>query len=94
MQLTLRIDYGNGPEEVTTSLWAIVAWERKYKTKASQLAQGVAIEDLAYLAYESLRAEKRTVPAVFDDFLRKCVAPPEIVSSEARPTKGEADDDS
>jgi hypothetical protein len=31
MKLTLKVDSGEGPYEVTTSLYVIVQWERKYK---------------------------------------------------------------
>ena len=91
MQLTLRVDTGDGPQDVTTNLWAIVAWERKYKTKASKMAEGLGMEDLAYLAYEASKANKVTVPAVFDDYLRRIVTL-DVVSSDDRPTHGAPDD--
>lgn len=92
MQLTIRVDTGDGPQEVTTTLWAIVAWERKFKTKASKMSEGMGMEDLAYLAYESARAAKITVPAVFDDYLKRIVSL-DVVSSDERPTRGEPDAD-
>lgn len=91
MQLTLRVDTGDGPQDVTTNLWAIVAWERKYKTKASKMAEGLGMEDLAYLAYEASKANKVTVPAVFDDYLRRIVTL-DVVSSDDRPTHEAPDD--
>jgi len=91
MQLTLRVDTGDGPQDVTTNLWAIVAWERKYKTKASKMAEGLGMEDLAYLAYEASKANKVTVPAVFDDYLRRIVTL-DVVSSDDRPTREEPAD--
>lgn len=93
MQLTIKVDTGDGPQEVTTTLWAIVAWERKFKTKASKMSEGMGMEDLAYLAYESARAAKLTTPAVFDDYLKRIVSL-EIVSSDERPTRGGPDADS
>lgn len=92
MQITLRVDTGDGPREVTTNLWAIVAWERKFKTKASKMSDGLGIEDLAYLAYEASRAEKLTVPAVFDDYLRRIISL-DVVASDDRPTGAAPDDD-
>ncbi len=74
MQLTIRVDTGEGPQEVTTNLWVLVAWERKYKAKASQMAQALGMEDLAFMAYEASRQAKMTVPAVFDDYLKKIVS--------------------
>lgn len=91
MQLTLRVDTGDGPQEVTTNLWAIVAWERKYKTKASKMAEGLGMEDLAYLAFEASKANKITVPAVFDDYLRRIVSL-DVVASDDRPTDEAPDD--
>ncbi len=91
MQLTLRVDTGDGPQEVSTNLWAIVAWERKYKTKASKMAEGLGMEDLAYLAYEASKAQKITVPAVFDDYLRRIVTL-DVVGSDDRPTPEAPDD--
>lgn len=87
MQLTIRVDTGEGPQEVTTNLWVLVAWERKYKAKASQMAQALGMEDLAFMAYEASRQAKMIVPAVFDDYLKKIVSL-EVVSNTDRPTDG------
>jgi len=87
MQLTIRVDTGEGPQDVTTNLWVLVAWERKYKAKASQMAQALGMEDLAFMAYEASRQAKMTVPAVFDDYLKKIVSL-EVVSNTDRPTDG------
>lgn len=87
MQLTISVDTGEGPQEVTTNLWVLVAWERKYKAKASQMAQALGMEDLAFMAYEASRQAKMTVPAVFDDYLKKIVSL-EVVSNTDRPTDG------
>jgi hypothetical protein len=82
MQLTLKLDIGNGPYEVTTNLWCAVQWERKYKRKMSDLAQGIGAEDLAYLAFEASKLHGVTVPVVFDDFIKKLAAMPEVVEQE------------
>jgi hypothetical protein len=74
MKLTLKVDSGEGPYEVTTSLYVIVQWERKYKRKMSDLAQGIGAEDLAYLAFEASKLHGVTVPVVFDDFIKKLAA--------------------
>jgi hypothetical protein len=73
MNLTLRIDMGEGPLEVTTNLYVMVAYERKFKRKASDMANGIGIEDLLYLAYESCKLHKIVVPVAFDDFVKKCL---------------------
>lgn len=71
MKLTLELSFNDGTtQQVTTNLFAVVAWERKYKRKASDLAQGIGIEDLAFLAYESSKAHGVVVPIIFDDYVK------------------------
>ena len=50
MQLTLKVTFDDRVETVTTNMMTIVMWERKYKRKASQIADGIGVEDLSYLA--------------------------------------------
>ena len=73
MKLTLRVDQGDGPVEVTTNLFTIVAWERKFKTKASNIANGIGMEDLAFMAHTALQQNGVVVPIVIDDFIKKIV---------------------
>jgi len=73
MKLTLRVDQGDGPIEVTTNLFTIVAWERRFKTKASNIANGIGLEDLAFLAHTALQQIGVVVPIVLDDFIKKVV---------------------
>ena len=81
MKITLAVDLGEGPFEVTTNLFVVVQYERKFKRKASDMANGVGAEDLLYLAYESCKLHGVTVPVSFDDFIRKCHSV-EVVSEE------------
>jgi hypothetical protein len=71
MQITIRVDLGADTHEVSTNLWVVTQWERKFRRKASDLAQGIGVEDLAYLAYEACKVHGVTVPAAFDDFIKK-----------------------
>jgi len=88
MKLTLRVDQGDGPIEVTTNLFTIVAWERKFKTKASNIANGIGMEDLAFMAHTALQQNGTVVPIVLDDFIRKIVLL-EVVGNELEnPTEG------
>jgi hypothetical protein len=73
MKLTLRVDQGDGPLEVSTNLFTIVAWERKFKTKASKIADGIGMEDLAFMAHQALQQNNIVVPVVLDDFIKKLV---------------------
>lgn len=82
MNLTLRYDIGGGAVEVTTSLYVLVQWERRYKRKASDLASGIGIEDLAYLSWEASKQAGIVVPGEFDTFLKKLVGAIEIVTNE------------
>jgi len=82
MQLTIRIDLGADTHEVTTNLWVVTQWERKFRRKASDFAQGIGVEDLAFLAYEACKIHGIVVPAAFDDFIKK-LGNIEVVSQEA-----------
>lgn len=81
MKITLAVDMGKGPFQVSTNLYVVVQYERKYKRKASDMANGIGMEDLLYLAYESCKLHGVTVPVSFDDFIRKCLSI-EVVSEE------------
>ena len=81
MKVKLSIDLGEGPFEVTTNLWVITQWERKYKRHASEMSAGIGVEDMAFWAYESCKLIGVTVPVVFDDFIKKLVSI-DVVSEE------------
>jgi hypothetical protein len=81
MNLTIRVTRGGDTYEVTTNLYVTVMWERKYKARASDLATGVSMETLAYMAYESSKMAGITVPVAFDDFV-KSVDNLEVVDNE------------
>lgn len=75
MQLQLHVTTNDGDDYiVSTNLFVIVAWERKFKRKASELAAGIGVEDLVYMAYESCKQSNVPVPAVFDDYVKKLAA--------------------
>jgi hypothetical protein len=88
MQLRLKVDVGEGPEVFTTNLWVITQWERKFKTKLSQIANGFGAEDMGYMAYECSKAAGKVVPAMFDDYLRKVVEIEMVDEEHANPTGG------
>ena len=73
MQLTLKVELTDNTHTVTTNLYVVVAWERKFKRKASDMANGIGIEDLAYLAFEASKLNKIVVPAEFDNFIKQLV---------------------
>jgi len=89
MLLTLKVERTDETYEVSTNLFVVVQWERRFKRKASDMATGVGVEDLAYLAWESAKAVKIVVPSSFDDYLKKLVNI-EVVSKEPEnPTNAE-----
>lgn len=94
MKLTLALDMGNhGQHQVTTNLWVITQWERKMRRKASDLAQGIGVEDLLYLGFEACKVHGIAVPAAFDDFIKR-VNSVDVVSEEAEtPTEAAPTDD-
>lgn len=83
MKMTIRVDIGQGPYEVTTNLRTVIQWERKYKAKISN---GVGIEDIAFMAYEASKAAGVTVPAVFDDFVNRAIELEVVSAGDTGPT--------
>jgi hypothetical protein len=70
MQLTLKAIFNDGnTQTVETTLATIVSWERKYRRKASEMAQGIGIEDLAFLCYTASQKAGITVPATIDAYI-------------------------
>ena len=89
MKLTLRVDQGDGPIEITTNLFTIVAWERRFKTKASKIADGIGMEDLAFMAHTALQQNGTVVPVVLDDFIKKIVLLEVVDTEPENPTVGD-----
>ena len=94
MKIRLKVTNQEGSHEVTTSLATIVAWERRFKRKASDLANGVGSEDLAFLAYEASKQHGIVVPAVFDDYIKKLEAVEVVLETVENPTPEAASDES
>jgi hypothetical protein len=86
MQLTLKVTTDQTTYEVKTNLYVIIAWERKFKQKASNLATGVGLEDLAFMAFESCKVNGISVPAVFDDYVKRLVAIEVVTDEPTNPT--------
>jgi hypothetical protein len=83
MKIRLQVTPTDGdPYEVETNLFVIVAWERKFKKQASNLANGIGAEDLAFFAFESARSAGITTPLAFDEFIKKTKAI-DVVSEDA-----------
>lgn len=90
MKITLEVTQNDGQRyKVTTNLFTVVAMERKFKIKASDLAQGIAVEQLAFLAYECCKQNDIVVPIVFDDYL-KIIDSIDVVNEEPANPSNEA----
>jgi len=87
MQIEILVTPIEGEQyKVQTNLFVIVAWERKFKRKASELATGIGMEDLAYMAYESCKTCNISVPVVFDDYVKRLQAIEVVSDDTANPT--------
>jgi hypothetical protein len=74
MQLTLAVQTTDGDYTVSTNLGVIIAWERKFKRKVSQLGEGIGMEDLAFMAFECCKQSGIVVSPVFDDYIKTLVS--------------------
>ena len=89
MKITLQVEEKDGVKyEVTTNLFSIVALERKFKIRASDLASGVAMEHLAFLAFEGAKQEGYIVPVAFDDYIKGLVSVEVVEDEPTNPTQG------
>ena len=86
MQLTLKVTTDQTTYEVKTNLYVIISWERKFKQKASNLASGVGLEDLAFMAFESCKINGISVPAIFDDYVKHLVNIEVVTDEPTNPT--------
>jgi len=58
MKMTLELKTIDGEESLLTTLPAdFIAWERHTKRKISDLSEGIAMEDLAFLAYSIIKRQ-------------------------------------
>ena len=73
MKLTLEVTEKETSYKVETNLYVIIAWERKFKRKISELSTGIGMEDLAFMAFECCKQQSIPVPAVFDDYIKRLV---------------------
>lgn len=93
MELRLRVQAAGNTHHVVATPWVIMLWERKMKTKVSRVnAEGLGLEDMAFMAYEALKINKAELPATFDLFAMT-IEELEIEEDEATPTKAAASAD-
>lgn len=82
MKIKFNITDTNGEEmDVTAIVPDFVAWERHSKRKTSDLATGVGMEDMAYLAHAALKRSGENVKP-FDGWVQN-IATIEMLDDEA-----------
>jgi hypothetical protein len=84
MKLHIKVTHSGQARTVETSLAIIVAWERKYKKRAGDLAGGFAVEDLAFMAWQ---AGYKKEHGDFDKWLEQLEDLEVIDSRESHPTE-------
>ena len=88
MKLTLSVKLNDSDTyQVVTNLFVIIAWERKFKRRSSDLANGIGMEDLAYMAYEASKQQGVPVPISFDEFIKKLEDLEVVETASAVPTR-------
>jgi hypothetical protein len=92
MKLTIRFDIGFGPATITTTLATLVAWERKFKMKTSDLADNFGMEDMAFMAWHSAKVQTehgQSIPSEFDSFVNKLIEIEIVSTASTNPTKAD-----
>jgi len=89
MKLLLKVIHDGETIQCETTLAVIVQWERKYKKRAGDLVQGFAVEDLAFMAWASLKRGNRPV-GEFDAWLDKLDEIEVVGGDESNPTDAAA----
>lgn len=74
------------PVTVTTTLTDIVEWERRYKSRASELGGRIGMEDLLFFAWAASKSAGIMVPVSLDDFIKKCANLDLVLDEPANPT--------
>ena len=88
MKLTLSVKLADGETyQVVTNLFVIISWERKFKRRASDLASGIGMEDLAFMAYEASKQQGHPVAISFDEFVKKLEDLEVVETASAVPTQ-------
>jgi hypothetical protein len=87
MKLKLQVTEQDGVYTVETNLFVIIAWERKFKRKISDLSNGIGMEDLAFMAWECCKQQSIPTAMVFDDYIKRLVNIDVIEDEPVNPTE-------
>ena len=92
MKITIKSTFDGAEAVVTTDLFTIVQWERKFKRKMGD-GGDIGVEDLAFMFHEQAkRTDGVVVPIVFDDFLKRLEDITTVREERDRPTTAATDD--
>jgi hypothetical protein len=87
MQLKIAYTIEGQTTEVTTNPFAVMQWERRYKTKISRISHdGLGIEDLLFLCWEAIKAQGTTV-APFEVWAAVVETVTTVADDDAVPTR-------
>ena len=98
MKLTIQVSFKTPAgqpvsETVTTTIATAAAWERKFKRRASDLQGGIGIDDLMYMAWHVLNAQKRE-GRDYDGWLQSVEDFSVVEVAQANPTAAAVSEDS
>ena len=98
MKLTIQVSFKTPAgqpvsETVTTTIATAAAWERKFKRRASDLQGGIGIDDLMFMAWHVLNAQKRE-GRDYDAWLQSVEDLSVVEVAQANPTAAAVSEDS
>jgi hypothetical protein len=94
IQVSFKTPAGQQVDElVTTTIATAAAWERKFKRRASDLQGGIGIDDLMFMAWHALHAQKRE-GRDYDTWLQSVEDFSVVEVAQANPTAAAVSDDS
>ena len=98
MKLTIQVSFKTPAgqpvsETVTTTIATAAAWERKFKRRASDLQGGIGIDDLMFMAWHVLNAQKRE-GRDYDTWLQSVEDFSVVEVAQANPTAAAVSEDS
>ena len=89
MQLNLQVTYRDGEQIVVATDFAIMCdWEEWSGKSVSELAGGVRLVDLAWLAWSACKRDQIVVPVEFASFKKKINNVEPVSETPPRPTVG------
>jgi hypothetical protein len=94
VKLTIEVSYRTPAAElvtetVETSIATVAAWERKFKRRISDLQAGIGVDDLMFMSWHRLTADKKE-SRDYDTWLNSVENFDVLETSAANPTEATA----